>query len=325
MAELRKERHLRAVRGLALALGVAVVWTVSYPTVEKKLRGGPGSGGPADPELTFVVGEGNLVPGAECKITVESTTAIPLSDGRLIVTFEPPVFIDNPSIELRDSAVDLTFRLTPLGPGSYAIDFANVSSPLNIEGGPFLKISGIVRQDLNVGKEVLVSVEATATASDGEALAAAGERARIRVTAPHDERITLHVTDKARLYPGGTAFVEVSSYNPKPISDGQVCLRFDSSFFTSLRTVAVRGADADVTFEASLSMPGTLLVSFSSPTASINRLDGPLLLVAMELAADLPPGAETTIDVDPSASFLLNDSGEPLSVGSRSGRFTISW
>ncbi len=308
-----------AIMLCTLLLATAVI---AYPGVGPKLhKVGGGSGSLA--AVSFVITTAELVPGSTAEVAITTEGRLALRSGRAVVTFDPPIFLDTPWIDFPGGPVDLTFSLTPLGPGSYAVDFVSPSGSLNLEPGRILKVQGIVRQSLLVGDLVSVALTATATGLDGNPASVSSQGITVPLDAGLDPNLTLRINDASGLVPGSTVLVEVRTYNPKPISDGQICLRFDSTAFTSLGSVTVRG-DSDVAFSAQFVLPGELLVQFSSPSASINRFDGALLQVELTLADDLPPGFATIIDVDTAASSLIDHTGRTVTLQGRSGEFTVA-
>lgn len=316
--------------GAALSMILLPTGAIADPGMDQKLRkldGGSGSitepSGSTAPSVTFAVSAGELVPGSSAEVVITTQEALPLLGGRLVMTFEPPIFLDTPSVDFHGASTDLSFGLTPLGPGSYAVDFDSPSGSLNLQPGRFMTVVGTVQQSQVVGDWVDVVLTAVATGRDGNPVSATSRGRALQLTEEPDPALTLRIDDESNLVPGSMVLVEVRTYNPKPISDGQICLRFESTAFTSVHSVTVHG-DSDVAFTAETVMPGELLVQFSSPSASINRVDGPLLEVGMKLANDLPPGFETIVDVDTAFSGLVDHSGMALTLRGKSGLFTIA-
>ena len=311
-------------RRTAVTLAVLLLSTVviADPGVGPKLRNVGGSGG-GTTDVLFTVGRTELVPGSFGEVSITTQSTLPLRTGQLVISFDPPIFLGTPTIDFNGAPADLTFSLTPLGPGSYAVDFDSPSASLNLEAGRILTVEGIVLQSLPAGDWIDIALTAVATGLDGNPLSISGQGGAVTLDVGLDPTLTLRINDERHLVPGSTALVEVRTYNPKPISDGQICLRFESSVFTSVSSVSVRG-DSDVAFTAQSILPGVLLVQFSSPSASINRVDGPLLQIEMMLADDLPPGFMTTVDVDTTASTLIDHNGMVLTLQGRSGEFTVA-
>jgi hypothetical protein len=273
--------------------------------------------------LIFMVENGELVPGSSGAARISTLKAIPLVRGHLVIRFEPAVFIDNPVLRFERAVPEGSFSLTTLAAGTYAIDFDSPGAPLNIKEGVFLRLSGTVKQDLPIGGSVSVGLEASATAVGGESQRVVVRGGTMLLVA-EEEEVVLHVADASELVPGSTVDVRISTYNPKPISQGQVDLAYDTSVFQAVNSVTVIGADPDVSFTTDLTVPGVVRVNFWSPSASINRLDGPMITVRMTLAPDLPPGLETSIDIVVGDTFILGQQLLPVPIDSESGRFRVA-
>ena len=277
-------------------------------------------GGPA--RLDFELGTTDVVPGAAVEITIDTRQSLALSRGRLELHMEPALFIDTPSIAFEEADGELIFQLVTVDPGIYVIEFAGPGHRLNRRAGTLLTASGIARPDLRPGDHVEISLSASVTAVDGRRVKVRGVDTDIDVIAPADG-LVMHVSDFENARPGQTIDVVLSTYNPKPLSEGQVCLRYDPTFFSLVSAVSVQGAEPDVTFEADLLTPGVATITFDSPSASINRVDGPMIVVTMTLALDLPPGAETTIQLDTENSYLLDAALAPVSFETAVGEISI--
>ncbi len=156
------------------------------------------------------------------------------------------------------------------------------------------------------------------------------------------ESLTLRVND-AEALPGGIAALVLRTYASRPISQGQICLRVAAASFAkgskagpellgptlpiaafSSSVVFSSAADAEPVLDAELGVePQTLLVSFSSPSASVNDVDGPLAVLFVELDPAVVPGEEYEIAVDFGATFLVDDDGQPVPLEPRSGTLSI--
>ncbi len=141
---------------------------------------------------------------------------------------------------------------------------------------------------------------------------------------PDEESLVLRVQDADNLLPGDTVDVEIRTYNPKPISQGQVCLRYEAASFQRVDSVRVYSDEPDVSFTTEFTIPGVILIDFSSVSASVNRVDGPMIAVSLVLAPDLPPGLETWVDIDLALTSLLDEHQVPIPYNTRNGEFTIA-
>lgn len=288
-----------------------------------ELVGAPGGGVlPDSSTLTFSVGGTELVPGGRSTINIDLAGTAEVSSGHLILQFDPPVFVGTPSIGLEGGADNLVIGLTPLGAGIYRIDFGAPLASLDLQTGPFLRLGGIADAALMAGDLVSVQLSADATLAVGGSLRVLTSGAE-RVVGASTDALVLRVSSQKDLVAGELATIEIRTYNPKPISEGQVCFQFSTTFFADVSSVSVQAAVTDVSYSVDTTTAGIMVVQFSSPSAAINRLDGPLILVEMRLSPTLPIGAMTAVDVDIAQSFLLDAAGVPVSLTGRSGTFVL--
>jgi hypothetical protein len=64
-------------------------------------------------------------------------------------------------------------------------------------------------------------------------------------------------------------------------------------------------------------------VDFSSPSASINEADGPMVVFYFRLDENLTPGQEFQLALDPADTFLVDAQGDPLPLELKPGRLRI--
>lgn len=282
----------------------------------------PGGDSGAPPTLEFAIAGANLPPGSIGVVTITASDAIPASQGRLVVTFNPPVFIDNPWLHFLGENPRGLFTLTPAGPGIYYIDFDSPSYPVLDGEGNLFMLSGAVDQTHSIGEPISISIDPTLNDSAGQALPAEGLISTFSTTLPVPG-IILRVDGNS--VPPGTSEVnvEIRTYNPKPIKQGQICMTFDPTIFSRVTSVTVNGAEPDVTISTDLSVPGRVDIFFSSANASINRLDGSMITVGLKFHPNIPAGTVTLIDVDSAGTLILDQNGVAIPFTPRQGRVKI--
>ncbi len=311
---------------VVLSIGVVLLSGSALAVAAISERSGPrlkdgGSGSPL-PSLTLAVDDGMVVPGDSGNVLVRSLGALPLSRGRLTITMQPPIFIDNPVLGFGSTTQIGSFVVASPAAGTYVVDLNGSSAPFNTEAGVLVVLSGTVRQDLSVGGTVDVFLEAEAVSATGRTARARCKGGRLSVVSD-DASLVLRIDSTEDLVPGATVELVIRTYNPKPISQGQVDLAFDRRVFRTVDAVTVQGAEPDVSYRADLGTPGLILLSFSSPSASINRLDGAMITLRMTLDATLQPGDQTWLTIDLPNTFLLDQDGRPVALATRGGQFTI--
>lgn len=158
-----------------------------------------------------------------------------------------------------------------------------------------------------------------------------------------DTQLALRVSDAVG-QPGGIVAVVVRTYAARPIKQGQVCFRgrrgpqrvvttglaaggglaanAGDQPFASLVGALVFGPRGQVTYRAVLE-PLEAMITFASPAAMVNRLDGPVAVLYLRLAADLQPGDTFTLDLDPADTFLVDAAGQPIPILIKPGLLRI--
>lgn len=136
------------------------------------------------------------------------------------------------------------------------------------------------------------------------------------------EMLTLSIDDMEAA-PGDTAVLVVRTYQPRPISQGQVCFIIGEPRFTDIRRAKVRSTQRDATFTASLSTPTEAAMTMSSPSATINASEGPVMLIAFTVDPNAIPGDSFQLSIQLPDSFLTDEFGTPIDLDVKPGTFTI--
>ncbi|MFQ5768444.1 MAG: hypothetical protein ACE5ID_10755 [Acidobacteriota bacterium] len=287
------------------------------------LESDPGGGGGRSGVLNFTLGPALFTPGEHGEVSIHTQEAVPLSSGRLTLGIDPPVFVNNPVVEFAGSGDGLSYQMTPAGPGVYIVDFSSASVPLNVELGLFMRLQGIVSQQFQAGEPVQITLSAAARSVSGRLLPVAAQGGSTTLL-PAKPALSVRIKGNRNLLPGDKVLVEVRTItNPKPISEGQVCLFFDPTFFSSVGAATVLSAVPDVSFTMDVQTSGQVRVQFSSPSASINSQPGAMVTLELTVAAHVPPGTLSTIDVDLMQTRLTDHTGLPLALDSQSGLFQV--
>ena len=157
------------------------------------------------------------------------------------------------------------------------------------------------------------------------------------------DALTLRVND-AFAEPGGLAAIVVRTYATKPIGQGQLCFRSrpagagitdgafvaaaatDSDVFAELVGVKVFAKRKDALVDASFETAGgerMIVIQFSSDSATINRVDGPLAVIYYRISENVTPGSEYRIEIDAANTLVLDGNGNPIKFAPRAGRLRI--
>lgn len=134
------------------------------------------------------------------------------------------------------------------------------------------------------------------------------------------QTVPLHVRD-CDVAPGGLAVIVVEVCQPRPISQGQICLVTPG--LDRLKRVKVESTRSDAVASAEIAGADEIAITFFSPSASINEEKGPLAIIAFRLDPSLPPGYETLVTVDLAGTTILDAAGMDVPTAPTPGRLRI--
>jgi hypothetical protein len=137
---------------------------------------------------------------------------------------------------------------------------------------------------------------------------------------------TMHVSD-TRGAPDEVVEIMVSTYAPRGIEQGQICLTASSTKtsetpFADLVGVEVWSSEGDAKVTSSLK-DGEVVISFSSPSGTINDIEGPLATLYLQLSANLKQGDKFTLTLDPEATSVVDYEGYELPLEFDPGKLKI--
>lgn len=148
-----------------------------------------------------------------------------------------------------------------------------------------------------------------------------------------EKQLKLRVNDATGV-PGGLAAVVVRTYASQAIGQGQLCLDIEwngdqgyaDKAFVSLEGVIAFSEGGDVFSRASfdeLDNKQPTIVSFESPSQSINARKGPLLVLFFRLDPNLVPGRKFGIDFGDDQNFLYDEENNSIPLKLVGGKLTI--
>ncbi len=152
--------------------------------------------------------------------------------------------------------------------------------------------------------------------------------------APARDTLRLRVND-AIAEPGGLAAVVIRTYASRPIGQGQICFTArrasgggtaEPGPFASLEGYEVFASRDDALSIASIETSAdgqTIVVEFSSDSATINKKDGPLAVVFFRLRDSVSPGERFRIRVDPGNTVIFGSDGSMVPLEPRAGTLKV--
>ncbi|HSR51734.1 MAG TPA: IPT/TIG domain-containing protein [Acidobacteriota bacterium] len=137
-----------------------------------------------------------------------------------------------------------------------------------------------------------------------------------------DESADLRIVAE-RAPAGGLAVVVVELTEPKPITSGELCLRYPlGPVLEELENVALLNS-SPVTGSAQAD-GGEVEVTFDSPDASFgNSPDLPIMVLAIPVSAQASPGQSASIEIDLSRTTLRDPQGHPYTVTVKENDFSV--
>lgn len=123
--------------------------------------------------------------------------------------------------------------------------------------------------------------------------------------------------------PGGRVAVVLRTYESRPIGQGQVCLRINRRAFAAAESAVVTSGNGDAAHRVQPVDPRTFLLQFTSPTGSINEIEGPFAVLYFRVRDNVAPGQVFNISIDLLDSFLTDATGQPIIIQQDPGLLTI--
>jgi hypothetical protein len=126
-----------------------------------------------------------------------------------------------------------------------------------------------------------------------------------------------------KVEPGETAELGVNTYEPFPVSSGQVALRYDRRLAAGPPVVRMDPRYGRATFSVDHSTPGLLVVRFQSPDKSLNTVPGTIVAVDLPTSAALVPGTTGPISLVPELTYLVGTRGKKLKLKLEPGELEV--
>ncbi len=158
--------------------------------------------------------------------------------------------------------------------------------------------------------------------------------AAFALAAAASEPLSIRVND-ADARPGELAVVVLRTYAPRPVAQGQLCLRArrpargagPAQPVAALEEVRVWSGAGDAVASAKLETgPGgdqLIMLELQSPSGSLNESDGPLAALFLRLAGDVVAGDRYDLELDVANTAVFDNQGRKVSIRPRHGELRI--
>jgi hypothetical protein len=329
------------LRGLSAALAFTLLLAAGTGPAAAR-RGGGGNGD--DDALKLRLNDAIGKPGGSVALVVRTYAARPIRQGRITVRVRAPLKsgigfgvaeLTQPSrpftfvravVFSQRGDVGATTRVTGAGANqSLRVDFQSPSRTINAADGPLAVIYLRLAPGVTPGQRFVVEVDPAftgLTGAAGQAIPIEPIEAELLVRSPSTPFAVEAEGDEVE--PGEVAELGVETVEPFPVSGGRMTLRFDPAVRGGLPRVAIDPRYGRATFTVDRSLPGRLVVDFTSPDGTLNNVPGRIVAVDLPVIATAPLG-ESPVTLDPAASWLLARKGNRrLPIKLENGLLTVA-
>lgn len=308
----------RGTHGTLLGAAMLVVWFAAG------IR--PGVAG----DLTLRVHDAVGQPGGRIAVVLRTYASRPIGQGQLCMEAtstapEPPpgpvASVDGAEVfsTAGDAVSDVTADLL-LIPQQILLQFLSASATVNAADGPMAVYHLRLAADVQPGDkyELAVDVQGTQLIDEhGETVPIRPRNGTLTIRAPGDPiAVSAHAED---VVPGGVARLSVATFEPIALSSGQVGFRYDPAVASGPPAVSMDPRHGNASFVSSNPVPGLVIVSFVSPDGTLNDVPGDIVEFDLPTLPSVPPGTQSPVSLDPALTFLIDTSGQVLSLEPTSG------
>jgi hypothetical protein len=326
----RIRRHRRFVAAATLALLV-----LSAPSFARGGNDdGGGGGGNDDKTLTLRVNDAIGKPGGTVAVVLRTYAPRPIRQGQVLlrVRRRPPA--QRAALTLEAVTQPLRAMSSLLSATVYSqrgdaanqaalngqadgqtvsLSFLSPSGTVNSTDGPLAVLRFKLAPSVAPGQQFDLTLDPAVTSlldGQGRPVALDPRGAVLTVRAASAPMALEAEGDKVE--PGETAELGVNTYEPFPVSSGQVALRYDRRLAAGQPVVRMDPRYGRATFSVDRTTPGLLVVRFQSPDNSLNTVPGTIVAVDLPTSAALVPGTTAPISFVPELTYLVGTRGKKV-------------
>jgi hypothetical protein len=199
------------------------------------------------------------------------------------------------------------------------VQFQSPSGTVNATDGPLAVLRMRLAADVAPGEVLDLDIDPSSFLTDaqGRPVQLEPRAATLTVRAPNAPfQVEAEGDDVA---PGETAELGFQTFEPFPISGGQVALRYAPRVARGVPVVRIDPRYGNATFQVNRSTPGLLIVTFQSPDRTLNTVPGTIVSIDLPTNARLRPGVTTRLILDPERTFLRSVRGRKLRLQMENG------
>jgi len=305
----------RRTRPLAAAAGLALAAVLSLRSVATD---SPGTDTGVPLNLCDVI----VRPGKPFVIAIRTCQPRGLSQGQILIRRPSKPFPEPRKAVVFSVVDDALAAMALLEPTRLALGFQSPSATVNAVHGPLLAVYLAPDADVVPGDSFTVELDVSATAlfdSRGEPTPFSTRAATITVCDP-DAPYVLAVGDGCG-QPGRRAAIPVRAFETARFSKATALFQYNPGFFDRVADVVVWDVRGDYTTSVEELAPGEVEIRIDSSRSTIGILPGAVFEVVLVVSPDIAPGSETTIELDPAETTLVDADGLPVALELRPGTF----
>ncbi len=213
----------------------------------------------------------------------------------------------------RRDALSVAGLETADGGQTIVLQFDSSSGRVNRTDGPLAVLYFRLRTDLAAGRRFNVRVDPAETLlfdAAGNPVLVEGRAGELRVRRP-GARFRVEA-EGDRVVPGEIADLGIETFEPFAVAGGQLALRWDPAVAAGPPQVRMDRRHGRRRFTVDASTPGLVVVTFTSPNASLNTVPGQLVSVRIPTDPATPVGRRSRVRIDRALSFLEDAEGDLL-------------
>jgi len=242
------------------------------------------------------IGQGQL-----CLVAtpIESPTTPPDSPAPLTSYLGSVVFSD-----FGDAHVGLVAEVST-DPQMIVVQFSSQSGTVNTSDGPLAAFFFRLDESVLPGSTFRLVVDEPNSVlidPDGNSIVIEPREGELTTRLPADP--FLLQADGARVAPGETAGIGVTTLESFPISQGQIVVRYDAAVARGLPQVSMNPRHGQAEFEVDSSTPGMIVVNFSSTAQDLNYVPGDLIQIELPISRQVETGASSRLWIDPVMTWV---------------------
>ena len=279
--------------------------------------------------LTLRVQDAIATPGGVVAIVLRTYASRPIGQGQLCLVATPiqsptsPPDNPNPLASYLGSVVFSDHGDAHVGlvaevstdPQMIVVQFSSQSGTVNMSDGPLAAFFFRLDESVPPGSTFRLVVDTPNSLlldPKGNTILIESREGELTSRLPADP--FLLQADGTRVGPGEWAGVAVSTLESFPISEGQLVLRYDAAIARGTPRVRMNPRHGPVEFQVDASIPGMVVVNFSSTVEEVNYVPGDLIQIDLPISRQVEIGASSRLWIDSAMSWVAASPGQLLPV-----------